>query len=99
MKILGKKNTRRVNKMLKGVSGAGTIGRKTGHFVEAIGKAEMMVGGVTDNPALAGVGLETTAAGDAMQVSGIALRHTSEGIRKGDKSKFKSGVKHAMKVI
>ena len=99
MKILGKKNTRRVNKMLKGVSAVGTIGRKTGHFVEGLGKAEMMVGGMTGNTALAGLGLETTAAGDAMQVGGIAVRHTSEGIRKGDKSKFKSGVKHALKVI
>lgn len=99
MKILGKKNTRRVNKMLKGVSAVGTIGRKTGHFVEGVGKAELMVGGLTGNEALAGLGAGTMAEGDAMQIAGIAVRHTSEGIRKGDKSKFKSGVKHALKVI
>lgn len=99
MNILGKKNTRRVNKMLKGVSTVGTIGRKTGHVLEGIGKAEMAVGGLIDQPELVAAGAGTVAAGDTMQVGGIALRHTSEGIRKGDKSKFKSGVKHAMKVI
>lgn len=99
MKILGKKNTRRINKMLKGVSAAGTLGRKTGHYVEALGKGAISAGLVMENPALAAAGADAVAIGDSMQVGGIAMRKTSEGIRKGDKSKVISGVKHAMEVV
>lgn len=83
MKILGKKNTRRVNKLLKGVlSGAGTIGRKTGHYVEAIGKGGMIIGGLSGQPEVAALAGGVAAAGVGMQDAGVVLRHKGKGIMK-----------------
>ena len=99
MRILGKKTTRRMNKMLKTTSAVGTVARKSGHFVEQAGKGVAMFGAMTGQPEIVAAGAGLVAAGDVAQVGGIAMRKTSQGIMKGDKSKVQSGLSKAMTVV
>mgnify|MGYP003630682335 CR=1 FL=1 len=99
MRILGKKTTRRFNHALKTSSAVGTIARKSGHFVEQAGKGVALIGGLTGQPELVAAGAGMVVAGDVAQVGGIALRKTSQGIMKGDKSKVQSGLSKGMSVV
>ena len=99
MRILGKKTTRRFNHALKSSSAVGTVARKGGHFLEQSGKAVAMVGALTGQPEIVAAGTGMVVAGDVAQVGGIALRKTSQGIMKGDRSKVQSGLSKAMSVV
>ena len=82
MGFLGKKSIRKMNRMVKTEA---HHWKRMGHKV---GKAGVVLGGVTGQPWLAAAGAEAVGAGDLAQVGGMAMRKGAVGLRKGDMTKL-----------
>lgn len=103
MGFLGKKSIRKMNRMVKTEAHhwkrmghkalrageiTGTLMRKGGEMMEEVGKAGVVIGGVTGQPELAALGVQAIGAGDLAQVGGMAMRKGALGLRKGDTTKL-----------
>jgi hypothetical protein len=103
MGFLGKKSVRKLNRMVKTEAHhikrmghkalhageiTGTLMRKGGEMMEEVGKAGVVIGGVTGQPELAALGVQAIGAGDLAQVGGMAMRKGALGLRKGDTAKL-----------
>ena len=103
MGFLGKKSIRKMNRMVKkeihevkrmgskalrGGEMVGTVMRKGGEIMEEVGKAGVVLGGISGNAALAGASAQIVGAGVLAQIGVIDMRKGSKGLRKGDMSKL-----------
>ena len=57
-------------------------------MMEEVGKAGVVIGGVTGQSELTALGVQAIGAGDLAQVGGMAMRKGAIGLRKGDTTKL-----------